>query len=193
MFKKIMVIAGIIFSANAFAQAEKFAGASVGLNTGFNKESININTVTNYAQTDNTPSNINASYTFAVSPSMTLAVGMNYDLTTSTVIPSSQTGDTDYQLKNHYSVNIEPGYAFSESTLGYVKLAYHNAKGYYSSSSVDQSATGTGYGFGAKYLLSENLFLNFEFQTIKYNSYTVSTYSIEHKTQLTTFGIGYKF
>ena len=124
---------------------------------------------------------------------MTLAVGLNYDFNSSTVIPSSETGDTDYKLKNHYSVNIEPGYAFSDKTLGYLKLAYHNANAYYTTESVDQSITGTGYGFGAKYFLSENLYLNFEFQTIKYNSFTVSTYDIEHKTQLTTIGVGYKF
>jgi len=39
MIKKFLILVGLIATTSAFAQADKFSGLSVGLNTGFNTES----------------------------------------------------------------------------------------------------------------------------------------------------------
>jgi len=196
MFKKIVVVAGIIFSASAFAQAEKFAGASVGINAGFNNEIVNFSDTK--IGNDTYSYNINGSYTFTLSEQATLALGITYDLGDSTAINattmSNVASDSNPMLvKSHYSINIEPGYALTENNLAYFKLAYHSAKAYQSGLSINKAITGTGYGVGTKYLISKNTFLSLEIQKITYNSYTYSTNSVTHSSTLGTVGFGYKF
>jgi hypothetical protein len=196
MFKKIVVVAGIIVSSSAFAQAEKFAGASVGINVGFNNEYVSFSgtKLGNY----NYSYNINGSYTFALSDQTTLALGMTYDLGDSTAINAttmSNLADNSNPMlvKSHYSINIEPGYALTESNLAYLKLAYHRANSYQSGLSIDKVITGTGYGIGTKYLMSKNTFFSLEIQKTTYNSYTYETNSVTHTSTLGSVGFGYKF
>lgn len=197
MFKKIIAIAGIIFSTSVFAQAEKFAGASVGINAGFDNEMVSLSGPK--VGNDTYSYNINGTYTFALSEQATLALGITYDLGDTTALTTTTMAALDsgytaaYLLKSHYSINLEPGYAISDKNLAYFKLAYHSAKAYSSDFPIDKTITGTGYGFGTKYLISKNAFLNLEIQKITYNSYTYSTDSIVHSNLLGTIGVGYKF
>lgn len=124
MFKKIVVVAGIVFSTSVFAQAEKFVGASIGINSGFESNHMAINANSTNLGGHSSPFNLNGSYTFLISPTMTVATGLTYDLTDA----KATTFSGGYaKLKNHYALNIEPGYALSENTLGYLKVAYHSA------------------------------------------------------------------
>lgn len=199
MFKKIVVVAGIIFSTSAFAQAEKFAGASVGINGGFNSQILDFSGTK--LGNDTYSYNVNGSYTFALSNQYTFGIGLTYDLgdmEASDAKTMSITGSSNpYKIKSHYSLNFEPGYAINEKYLAYLKLAYHGGKAYQSDLSVDQNITGTGYGFGTKYFISKDTFFSFEIQNIKYNSYSITpsstTYTVTHKNTLSTIGIGYKF
>jgi hypothetical protein len=196
MFKKIVVVAGIIYSASAFAQAKNFAGASVGINAGFNNEIVDFGGTK--IGNDSYRYNINGSYTFALSEQTTLALGMTYDLGNTTAINATTmsnvaSGSNPYLLKSHYSINIEPGYALTEKNLAYLKLAFHRAKAFSTDLSLDQSISGTGYGIGTKYLISNNTFLSLEIQKINYKSFTYSSESVKHLTTLSTIGIGYKF
>ena len=196
MFKKIVIVAGIVFSASAFAQAEKFAGASVGINTGFESNQTGFSQVGSSYGAHSSPFNINGSYTFLLSPTMTVATGLTYDLTDAT---SASLSSVTAKLKNHYALNIEPGYALSENTLGYIKVAYHSASSSLSQSGLTYSktVTGWGYGMGAKHKLDKNLFINIEIQQVGYDAYqpnsNVSSGTITHTSTFGTIGLGYQF
>ena len=196
MFKKIVVVAGIVFSASAFAQAEKFAGASVGINTGFESNQTSSAQLSSSYGAHSSPFNINGSYTFLLSPTMTVTTGLTYDLTDAT---SASVSSVTAKLKNHYALNIEPGYALSENTLGYLKVAYHSASSSFTSSGTtySKSVTGWGYGFGAKHKLDKNLFINLEIQQVGYGAYSpnsnVSSGTLTHTSTFGTIGLGYQF
>jgi len=198
MLKKIIILFGIIVSGSVFAQAENFAGVSLAFNTGVNSTDIKLTDEPSYG-TNSTPVNINASYTFVLLPKATLAVGVNYDLIDTPVISSGDFSAGEWLLKNHYSINIEPGYIFNENTIGYLKLAYHSARSSYFptyTSLVDEDISGTGYGFGTKIFLGKDFFLNLEIQQTEYGAFTNSAYSpstIRHTTTTSTIGVGYKF
>lgn len=198
MIKKIIFIAGMIFSASVFAQAENFAGTSVGINAGFNNQTLRYADKINLTN-NNTNASLNATYTFALSKSATFGLGITYDLAANDLISASDIGNLDdsltssYQLKSHYSVNFEPGYAISDNTLGYFKVAYHSGKAYQSEASVDNTITGTGYGFGTKVLIDKNLYLNIDIEKVTYNSFTASDTQWKVTSTIATIGIGYKF
>ena len=206
MIKKILILVGLIASTSVFAQADKFSGFSVGLNTGFNSNTAVFNTDTSTTGStlevgrQNTPFNTNFSYVFAISQNATFGIGINYDLT-KTKFTDKNTSDgitLTSTLKNHYSLNFEPGYAFNENTLGYLKVGYASAKidGSGSSSSISKNSTGYGYGFGTRYLLDKNLFLNTEIYQEKLSkiSATITNSVTFTPTVLSaTVGIGYKF
>lgn len=198
MLKKIIIVFGIIVSGSVFAQAENFAGVSLAFNTGVNSTDVKLSDNPRYS-TSSTPANINASYTFVLLPKATLAVGVNYDLIDTPVISSGDFSNGEWLLKNHYSINIEPGYIFNENTMGYLNLAYHSARSSYftsNTSMVDQDISGTGYGFGMKFFFSKDFFLNMEIQQTEYGAFTNSAFSpttIMHTTTTSTIGVGYKF
>ena len=196
MFKKIVVVAGIIFSSSAFAQAENFAGASFGINTGFESNQTYLaQTSDNYGY-HTTPFNINGSYSFTISPTVVIATGLTYDLADATAVNA---GSATLKLKNHYSLNIEPGYALSEKTLGYLKVAYHSATSSATLSGTEYTGTttGWGYGFGTKHKIDKNLYINLEIQQVSYGAYqpssSVSTSTITHTSTFGTIGLGYQF
>jgi hypothetical protein len=195
--KKFLILVGLIASTSAFAQADKFSGFSVGLNSGFatNTFTVDSGTAKSTAGATNTPIDITASYTMSLSSSATIGFGVAYDLYTPKFIKSGDFGGTnateDVKLSNHYSVFIEPGVALSETTLGYFKLAYHN--GTAKATNVNKSANGTGYGFGARHFIDNNLYLNIEIQQVNYSKITVSSTNLTGTQNLATVGIGYKF
>jgi hypothetical protein len=198
MMKKFLILVGLIASTSAFAQADKFSGFSIGLNTGFDSSKFTFvsGADKSTAGATNTPIDITASYTMPVSSNATLGFGVAYDLYTRKFIKSSDFAGTyansDVKLSNHYSVFIEPGYALSETTLGYFKLAYHSGKA--ETTGLSKSVNGTGYGFGARHFIDNNLYLNIEIQQIIYSKFTSSNGSVITGTQnLATVGIGYKF
>jgi len=196
MFKKIVFVCGVFCVLSANAQSSNFEGASISLNTGFNSEQVFLVNVN--LSNDTTPININASYTLALFPKVTLAVGVNYDFSNTKILSETVSGVTsDWYIKNHYSINIEPGYILNENSLGYAKLSYHRAKSYWNNSYsfVDQNIKGVGYGFGAKFFMNRNLFLNLEIQKTTYDSFIPSSadITVTHKTTTSIIGVGYKF
>jgi len=196
MFKYLFVIVGSIASATAFAQSEKFSGASIGINTGFesSKSTFTTNLGSFSPGSNNTAFNVDANYIFALSSAATLGLGTTFDLTSSKLLKASENSllqSTDISLKNHYSAYVAPGYAFSDSALGYFKLAYQAGKA--SGTTTSKNINGVGYGFGAIYSIDKNLFLNLEIQQVEYKSVTVNTTSIAVSETLSTIGIGYKF
>jgi len=196
MIKKFLILVGLIATTSAFAQAEKFSGLSVGLNTGFSTNSTVVSSETITLGSNSTPLNFDSTYSFMISPSSTLGVGLTYDLS-NTVLYKGTSGDgiigaTSWKLKNHYSINFEPGYVIRDDSLAYAKVAYHSGKS--SVLTVNKNTSGWGYGFGAKFNVDKNLYLKIEAQYVIYDSFAYSSSNnISHKSTLGTIGIGYKF
>ena len=202
MLKKFLIIAGLIATSNAFAQADKFSGFSIGFNTGF-ESSRSVSTSTTDSTTigvgaTNTPFDINFAYVMPLSSNTTIGLGATYDLSSPSIFKDSEftANDditTDGKLNDHYSIYIEPGYTFNDTTLGYFKLGYHSGK--IKIETVSNSVTGTGYGFGMRHLIDKNIYLNVGVEKITYKSTTFSDFgsAIQLTQTLATVGIGYKF
>lgn len=81
-------------------------------------------------------------------------------------------------LTNTYGISVEPGWNFSESTLGYVKLAWVRSTLEIPNSyivnatrrdySLDSTLTGFGYGLGCKRLLSKRAFVGIDLMGVSY-------------------------
>lgn len=108
-------------------------------------------------------------------------------------IPDVYTGNlsenlsSTYQLKNTWGISLEPGYYFSEKALGYLKLAYVNSSlkstlncnasdGYCNNTSATSSknVNGFGYGLGAKYAFTQNVYGAVDLMGITYGSVSTS-------------------
>lgn len=196
MLKKTALFLIYVISSCAFAQAEKFAGFSIGFNTGIESNELRFNETSTSLGAHSTPYNINGSYTFALSPFITFATGLTYDISDAKAIDYYRATS---QIKNHYSINLEPGYALNNTTLGYLKIAYHSASSSITSAPATYShnISGWGYGFGSKLNLFNNLFLNLEVQQVNYLNYQPNTAftsgEIKHTSTLGTVGLSYSF
>lgn len=97
-----------------------------------------------------------------------------------------RSANLSYKLKNTWGISVEPGWNFTESTLGFVKLAWvntqFNGNGSFSNSNGAADANGTisesktlngfGYGLGVKQLVTKNIFVGVDLMGVTYNSYT---------------------
>ena len=195
MIKKFLILVGLIATTSAFAQADKFSGLSVGLNTGFSTNSTLNSSESLTLGSNSTPVNFDSTYSFVISPSSTLGVGLTYDLSDLLLYKGSSgdniIGNTSWKLKNHYSINFEPGYVISDGALAYAKVAYHSGKS--NVLTVNQKVSGWGYGFGAKFNVDKNLYLKIEAQKVNYGSFAYTSNNITHKSTLGTIGLGYQF
>jgi len=137
--KKLLIASAIVaafFAPQAFAQAKNFEGFSVtgALNVNNNKgEAV--------SAVDRTESNLGviAQYDLALGQSFVLGFGANLGLTDFNIA-------SDAKLKNTVGVFVAPGFAVSNNTLVYGKIASVSAKVDFPSSSADIS--GLGYGIG---------------------------------------------
>jgi opacity protein-like surface antigen len=124
-----------------------------------------------------------------------LGVGLTYDLSKLVLYKGFSgdniIGDTSWKLKNHYSINLEPGCVISAGALAYAKVAYHGGKS--NVLTVNEKLSGWGYGFGAKFNVDKNLYLKIEAQKVNYESFAFTSNNITHKLTLGTIGLGYKF
>ena len=91
----------------------------------------------------------------------------------------------NYKLENTWGISIEPGWNFTESTLGYLKLAWVNS---YAKSNATYNAVNTdgdtgyatingskningfGYGIGVKHLITKNIYLGVDLMGVTYGN-----------------------
>lgn len=114
-------------------------------------------------------------------------------------------------LKNTFGISVEPGWNFTESTLGYVKLAWVNSRldgnlnmSYTcpacttTSGSASESSTktinGFGYGLGVKQLVTKNIFVGVDLMGVTYGSANYDGGMSAKPSQFLGFAsVGYKF
>ena len=89
---------------------------------------------------------------------------------------SSDGVTTTQKQKNTFGISVEPGWNFTDSTLGYVKLAWVNSQTNTSFNSSDSNGSaksnvnGFGYGLGVKQLLTKNIFVGVDLMGVSYGS-----------------------
>ena len=98
---------------------------------------------------------------------------------------------TEIEPKTHFDLSVEPGHAFNDRTLGYLKIAYHymntniKTRGLLDSSALNgdtvftnrshaRSFSGLGFGGGVKYRISGNWFLNISGEWVLFERKTVT-------------------
>lgn len=110
------------------------------------------------------------------------------------------------KLKNTFGIAVEPGWNFTNDTLGYVKLAWVNSRinlsDSYSESNPSNNNSGSwqgttngfGYGLGAKHLFTQNIYGAIDLMGVSYSSCSVGQTGSVQPTQFIGFAsIGYKF
>jgi opacity protein-like surface antigen len=145
-------------------------------------------------QSESTKSNLalEAQYAAAFGDKFVLAGGVNLGA------GDLSFGDPSYgevKLKETASVFLKPGYALSDSTVVFVKLAALRGKA--SLGSQSDNISGNGYGLGVQVRSGKNVFYQVEWNQNRYNDLSTPIGGRNGLERLSsnalTFGVGYKF
>jgi hypothetical protein len=203
----------------AFSQAKNFAGPSIAISGAFNSGDVKVtadngtdNASSNFGKSNIIPS-VDLSYAIPVDNNFFLSLGATYDLSKSTVgqanaLLSGETYTEKMTIKDHYSLYIQPSYAFNNSSSIFAKVAYNFAKGSLTETGTDytpesftasKNIEGWGYVFGVRSLITNNIYVQAEAQIDEYDKETSTdsgngfTYSFDPKVVSGKISVGYKF
>jgi opacity protein-like surface antigen len=187
-----LLVAGALATPFAvFAQAKNFQGFTAGL-------SASSSNTTTKGDTDKYKGNtvlptIELGYAQAISEQATIGITATYDLDKTK--SGSVAAGYNIQFKNHYSVNFQPGYAISKELLVYGILGVHQSTISVTGSNTlgSKTFTGYGYGLGAQYAISKELYLKVEAQQVDFQKETYAGSAVKASSTLGTVGVGYKF
>ncbi len=200
--KKILALSITLLSLNAFAdehhaEHNHFEGAYVVLANEWKSASVKVDDE-KIKKSESAPS-LAVGYTFAIDSHSTLGVKLTVD-TKNGEYGAGETvlgaGETMVQEKSHYSLAVEPGYAFDDKLLVFGILGYHHAKANLLLDEVSQgqaTLSGVGYGLGAKYAFADHMFLMLEYQHVNYSSTTIDASKIKPASDVIALGLGYHF
>ena len=196
--KALLAIVAVSASSIALAQNKNFTGFSAGVNANFADSKVEYSgtgvgaTAIKSNQGDQNAS-VQGQYGFGISDKFVVGLGLTYglgELKAGTVIGVST------KLKDSYSINLEPGYVVTPSTLVYAKLAYANAKGEASGAGTSASATlnGFGYGLGFRTMLTGKLYLQGEYVQTSFDKKSAgSGVDVKGDQGVASIGVGYNF
>ncbi len=110
------------------------------------------------------------------------------------------------KIKNIWGVSIEPGYYFSEDSLGYLKLGWVRGNAEFNDSygcggsictdgKFSKNSDGMLYGFGLKHLISENLYVSAEVSKKEFakKSMNEDEFSLNPSQTQALVSLGYTF
>jgi len=215
----------LLATSNAFSQTANFTGPSLAFTGSFiGSSSKNEATDEGFTILANTPGKRNDfipgadfKYGFATSNNTVVGLGVTYDF--SKVKTGGLSFEDDFltfnnELKNHYSIYVQPTYVINKDSAMFAKIGRHFAKAKFSATQTyyeseestvtefftnTKNITGWGYGLGLTTFLTSNLFVQAEAGIVDYedfnypfheDSYTVSS---KPKTINGTISVGYKF
>jgi outer membrane immunogenic protein len=177
----------------AHAQAINFEGLGISLGV------TSANTTTEYVHSGNsinaTSNDNNAvlqlQYNMAVNEVFVVGLGGTVnagDLKAGTL------GNTQYKVKDAYSLYVAPGYAFSSDWQGYGKLAYLNANLKDSNGQSYSFDNGWGYGIGLQAMFGKNWFGQLEYMVNQYADRSPAPGdTLKLKANVYALSAGYKF
>ena len=191
-----------------------FSGLSVGINGQLKSTSAKARydgyTLDGIGQ-QNFITNLQADYEFKLNSRYGVMLGATIDLNDSELLKLNgkfnNLPSKDFKVteKNHFSLFVAPTYQLNDSTLGFVKLAYHRSKvemenninwsNEFSNWSRSSSKTLNGYGlgFGVRSHLYNNIYANLELQRVMYSTDSIVTADLGTGTTIGSFGLSYSF
>jgi opacity protein-like surface antigen len=206
-YKKLLAstaLAGLLATSNAFSQTTNFVGPSLALSGAYVGGSSNVNTgenLNNFVnglglnaklgdQTNVIPG-IDLNYGFALGNNFVLGIGAAYDFSkTKTggfnfngyIYGEDSTITLDSELKNHYSLYVQPTYVINKDSAFFAKVGRHYAKsevsstgtgsfyaGAFGDSPRKNNVEGWGYGLGLKTFLNSNFYVQAEAGIVEYD------------------------
>ena len=144
-------------------------------------------------------------YAFRVSDRALFLVGGTYDLNDSESFKVTGNGsEAKVKEKKHYSIFIAPAYQMSQNSLGYLKLAYHQAEFEninsltskylgYANTKYSKDFNGYGIGLGFRTLIADNFYGNLEVQRVFYGKEDISPATFDVSSTIGSLGLSYKF
>jgi len=228
MYKKLsglLAIACLLATSNAFSQTSNFTGPSLALYASHVDAKNDIEEVTGLYANKNTTTKknnlipgVDFNYGFAIENNFVIGLGATYDLSKTKTGEATRSFDsvgdavtiiTNNELKDHYSLYIQPTYVINKDSAMFAKLGKHFAKANYSwthisngvsdgnSFSNSSNIEGWGYGLGFKNFLSNNLFVQGEVGIVNYEKFIdrsmIHSLSMKPETVNATISVGYKF
>jgi len=191
-----------------------FSGLSIGVNGQLKSTSAKARydgyTLDGIGQ-QNFVTNLQADYEFKLNNRYGVMLGATIDLNDSELLKLNgkfnNLPSKDFKVteKNHFSLFVAPTYQLNDSTLGFVKLAYHRSKvemenninwsNQFTSWSRSSSKTLNGYGVGVgvRSHLYNNIYANLELQRVMYSTDSIVTADLGTGTTIGSFGLSYSF
>ena len=191
----------------------KFNGLSLGINGLLKSTSIKTSTTINGIANNldsvgqqNLGIGVFGDYAFRVSDRALFLLGGTYDFNDSDIVRVYGRIGSEVKVKekNHYSLFVAPAYQLSESSLGYIKLAYHQTK-FENINTLDGNELGTansrytkkfdgyGIGIGFRTLIADNFYGNLEVQRVFYSRENISPVAFDADSTIGSLGLSYKF
>ena len=190
----------------------KFNGLSIGLNGLLKSSSIKTTAIFrgesgtfDSVGQQNLGAGLFADYAFRLSDRALFLVGGTYDLNDSESFKISGKGsEARVKEKNHYSLFVAPAYQMSQTSLGYIKLAYHQSQ-FENINSLTRTELGeaktryskdfNGYGIGLGFrtLIADNFYGNLEVQRVFYGKEDISPATFDVSSTIGSLGLSYKF
>ena len=223
---KLSAIALLASSTSLMAQTKSFEGASIGVFAGaFGVEAKgNANTTAGTGGGGETASSgsgqtgavsgiggIDLSYAFGAGSGTVIGIGATYvpakaKVTTGSSGDSSAGGAINVELKNHYTVYVQPTFVLNKDSAVFVKVNYAAADLSASGQNITITSgdiSGWGAGVGLKTFLTPNAFIQVEANYTDYDTVTarrtnagtgrITTASGDPKVAQGLVTLGYKF
>ena len=193
--KALLAIVAVSASSLALAQNKNFTGFSAGANVNFANSTAEVSGTgvvpTQKGSESAQNGSLQGQYGFGINDKFVIGLGVTYGLGE---LKAGTTTQGSAKLKDQYSINIEPGYVVSATTLAYAKVAFQGAKEEASLNNTGAMLTGYGYGIGFRTMLSSKLYLQGEYQQISFDKKNVITgVDVKADTGVASIGVGYNF
>lgn len=197
MGKFVWLVAAVaaLSASQSFAQSKRFEGLTLGLNAEAVRSSTEqVSPGVSASDTGNTTdADFQLQYAWGLAPQFVLGVGAT--LGTGPLKAGTVNG-TEFTLRDRYSIDLVPGFALSESSLLYAKLAYLTANVKAQGVGVDTSNGVNGYGLGVGFraLMEKNWYVQVAYDFNKYDekNNTAAT-KLKPDSNIFSLGAGYKF
>lgn len=183
----------VVLASSAHAQSANYKGFSLALNASVVSPTTDYETAGQALASDTSTGSVlslQSRYYFPITEQYLVGLGLNKSLTS---IRAGTLSGVESTLKDRLSIDISPAYALSNTTLLFGKVAF--ISGTFNSSSDDSNSTasGIGYGLGARYMVNKTFFLQGSFDSEQYNQVQFGATTQKVKASSFSVGVGAKF
>lgn len=183
----------VLLASSAYGQSANFQGFSIALNASVVSPTTDYEASGTAVSSDTSTASVvglQSRYYFPITEQYLLGLGLNKSLMR---VRAGTLAGVETTLKDRVSIDVSPAYALSENTLLFGKVAF--ISGTFNSSSDDSNSTasGVGYGVGARYLVNKTFFLQGSFDAEQYNQVQFGGSTQKIKASGFSVGVGAKF